>query len=178
MGGIATASSATWHRDCIFRGPAQVRRSGHGLDTENEDDDEVRRSTHQVDAGSEETTKVPVLEEIRVALRKPFPERKRTWFTDAMALMEWSDAMSKGAYPSRGTSNPLYTPETVITIRLAGDELEAILTKTYITKTKKLRPKLEAMAAEGKPIELNIHEWSCIVSALCGAKGDKHGAAS
>ena len=43
----------------------------------------------------------PSADEIKAALRKPFPERKRTWFTDAMALMEWSDAMSKGAYPSR-----------------------------------------------------------------------------
>jgi hypothetical protein len=118
-------------------------------------------------------TKVPVLEEIRVALRKPFPERKRTWFTDAMALMDWSYEMFKGAYPSRGNSNPAYTPEIVIMIRLATEELEAILTKTDITKTKKFRPKLQVMAAEGKPIELDIHEWSNIVSALCGVESDR-----
>ena len=43
------------------------------------------------------TEQRPSADEIKAALRKPFPERKRTWFTDAMALMQWSDAMSKGA---------------------------------------------------------------------------------
>lgn len=38
---------------------------------------------------------------------------------------------------------------------------------------KKLRPRLEAMAAEGKSTELNITDWSCVVLALTGAKGDK-----
>ena len=119
------------------------------------------------------TKKPPSVDEIKTALRKPFPERKRTWFTDAMALMQWSDAMSKGAYPSRKSPAPLYDPTTTVSIHLAADELEPILTRTDIAKTKKLRPRLEAMAAAGESIELNITDWSCVVLSLCGAKGDK-----
>ena len=54
---------------------------------------------------------------------------------------------------------------TAVAISLTAEELEAILTKTEIAKTKKLRPRLEAMAAmaaEGKTIELDITEWSSI----------------
>jgi len=115
----------------------------------------------------------PSADEIKAVLRKPFPKRKRTWFTDAMSLMQWSDAMSKGAYPSRKAPAPLYDPTTTVSIHLAAEELEPILTRTDIANTKKLRPRLEAMAAEGKNTELNITDWSCVVLALCGAKGDK-----
>jgi len=115
----------------------------------------------------------PATDEIKAALRKPFPQRIRTWFTDAMALMQWSDALSKGAYPSRRSPAPLYHPATMVSIRLAADELEPILTRTDIAKTKKLRPRLEAMAAVGEAIELNITDWSSVVLSLCGTKGDK-----
>ena len=37
-------------------------------------------------------------------------------------------------------------------------------------KTKKSRPRLESMAAEDKSIELDIHERSRILLALCGAR--------
>ena len=110
------------------------------------------------------------MDEIRATLRKPFPERKRTWFTDAMDLMEWTDAMFKGAYPSRKVAVPSYDPMTVVPIQLTADELEAILTKTEITRTKKLRPRLEAMASEGKAIELDINDWSRVLLALCGTR--------
>jgi hypothetical protein len=86
------------------------------------------------------------VDEITATLRKPFPKRKPTWFTDAMDLMEWTNAMLKGAYPSRKVAVPSYDPMTVMPIQLTADELEAILTKTTIAKTKKLRPRLEAMA--------------------------------
>ena len=109
-------------------------------------------------------------DEIKAALRKPFPERKRTSFDDAMNLMEWSDGMFKGAYPSRKVPVPLYDPMTVVPIHLAMEELEAILTKTEIAKTKTLRPRLEAMTTEGKAINLDINDWSRIVLALCGPK--------
>lgn len=111
--------------------------------------------------------KLSSVDEIKAALRKPFPERKRTWFTDAMDLMEWTDTMSKGAYPSRKVAVPLYDPMTVVPIQLTAEELEAILTKTEIARTKKLRPGLEAMAAEGKAIKLDINDWSSVLSALC-----------
>ena len=110
------------------------------------------------------------VDEIRATLRKPFPERKRTWFTDAMDLMEWTDAMFKGAYPSRQVAVPSYDPMTVVAIQLTADELEAILNKTEIARTKKLRPRLEAMAAEGKAIELDINDWSKVLLALCGTR--------
>ena len=112
-------------------------------------------------------------DKIKATLRKPFPERKRTWFMDAMALMEWSDAMFKGAYPSRKVAVPAYDPMTVVPVCLAADELEAIFTKTEIAKTKKLRPGIEAMAADGKAVELDINEWSRIVLALCGSGGNE-----
>ena len=112
-------------------------------------------------------------DEIKATLRKPFPERKCNWFTEAMALMEWSDAMFKGAYPSRKVAVPAYDPMTIVAVHLAADELEAVLTKTAIAKTKKLRPRMEAMAAEGKAIELDINEWSRVVLALCGSGGNE-----
>lgn len=108
--------------------------------------------------------------EIRAALRKPFPERKRSWFTDSLQLMEWSDGMFKGAYPSRTVAVPAYEPTTIVAIRLAAEELEAILTDSDIAKTKKLRPRLEAMAAEGTPIDLDINDWSTVLLALCGSR--------
>jgi hypothetical protein len=114
--------------------------------------------------------KLPSADEIKAVMRNPFPERKRTWFTDAMDLMEWSDAMSKGAYPSRKVAVPSYDPMTAVPIQLTADELELILTKTEIARTKKLRPRLEAMAADGKAIELNVNEWNRILLALCGTR--------
>ena len=119
--------------------------------------------------------KLPSVDEIQATLRKPFPERKRTWLTDAMDLTEWADTMWKGAYPSRKVPVPLYDPTTVVPVQLTADELQAILTKTEIAKTKKLRPRLEAMAAEGRAVELDIHEWSRVLLALCGG-GTKEGA--
>ena len=120
--------------------------------------------------------RLPSVDEIMTTLRKPFPERKRTLFTDAMDLMEWTDAMWKGAYPSRKVAVPLYDPTTVVPIQLTADELESILTKTRIVKTRKL---LEAMVVESHPIELDIHEWSRVLLALCGGRmketaGRKH----
>ena len=115
-------------------------------------------------------TKPPSRSEIQAALRKPFPERKRSWFTDAMNLMEWTDTMCKGAYPSRKVAVPAYDPTTVVPIHLTAEELETILTQTDIAKTKKLRPRLESMAAEDKAIELDIHDWSTVLLALCGAR--------
>jgi len=112
----------------------------------------------------------PSLDDIKTSLRKPFPNRKRTVFTDAMDLMEWTDAMWKGAYPSRKVAVPLYDPATVVSIQLAAKELEVILVETEIAKTKKLHPKLESAAAEGRGVELDIHEWSRVLLAFCGGR--------
>jgi hypothetical protein len=108
------------------------------------------------------------VEEIKTILRKPFPERKRSLFTDSMDLMEWTDALWKGAYPSRKVPDPSYDPITVVPIQLTAEELEVILAKTEIARAKTLRPRLEAMAAEGRAVELDIHEWSRVLLALCG----------
>ena len=74
-----------------------------------------------------------------------------------MELMEWSDAMFKAAFPSRKNPDPPYDPDTLVSISLTAEELDAILTKTDIAKTKKLRPRLEAMAAEGTTHRLGDH---------------------
>ena len=59
-------------------------------------------------------------------------------------------------------------------IHLAAEELEAILTQTDIAKTKKLRPRLEAMAAEGKAIELGHHRLEqCRVWHCAGRRANK-----
>ena len=107
----------------------------------------------------------PSADEIKAVLRKPFPVRKRTWFTDAMAIVEWSHALFQQAYPTRKDAVPLYDLEIVVPICLTADELETILGRTSIARTKKLRPRLEAMATEGKAIEVEIHEWCNVVSA-------------
>jgi hypothetical protein len=118
----------------------------------------------------QEAKKPPPAEKIRAMLREPFPERKRSSLTDTMELMEWSDAMFKAAFPSRKNPDPPYDPDTLVAISLTAKELDAILTKTVIARTKKLRPRLEAMRAEGKPIELDIMEWSSVLLPLCGAR--------
>jgi hypothetical protein len=118
----------------------------------------------------QETKKSPSADKIKAMLPKPFPQRKRSSFTDTMELMEWSDAMFKAAFPSRKNPAPPYDPDTSVTISLTAEELDSILTKTDISKTKKLRPRLEAMAAEGKLIELDVMEWSSVLLPLCGAR--------
>ena len=132
--------------------------------------DDLPRFDEAVMDWMEKATKPPSRSEIRAALRKPFPERKRSWFTDAMDLMEWSDALFKGAYPSRKVAIPAYEPTTVVSIRLTAEELEAILTQTDIAKTKKLRPRLELMATESTSIDLDISDWSTVLLALWGAR--------
>jgi hypothetical protein len=87
-----------------------------------------------------------------------------------MNLMEWSGTMCKGAYPSRKFAVPAYDPTTVVSIQVTAEELEMILTETDIANTKKLRPRLESMAAEGKTVDLDIHDWNTVLLALCGAR--------
>jgi hypothetical protein len=112
----------------------------------------------------------PTVNEIKTLLRKPFTARKQTRFTEAMDLMEWTDAMSKRAYPSRNNPVPPYDSTTIVSLRLTAKELETVLTTTEIVKTKKLRPRLEAMAAEGRDVELDIPEWSRVLLHCVGAR--------
>lgn len=117
-------------------------------------------------------TEVPMLDEFRMTLRKPFPEPRQGVRYRRSDLMHWSHEMCVGAYPSRNVPVPQYTPETIVPIRLKADELEAVLTKSAIATSGELRLRLEAMAAEGKTIDLNVNEWSCILLALSGLKID------
>ncbi len=132
--------------------------------------EELPRFDEAVIEWMQETKKPPSADKIKAMLPKPFPKTERSWFTDSMELSEWSDRMFKGAFPSRNNTTPAYDPITAVPIRLAADELEAILTKTDIARTKKFRPRLEAMAAENKTIDLDITEWSRIILALCGTR--------
>jgi hypothetical protein len=119
--------------------------------------------------------KLPSADEINASLRKPFPERKRTWFTDAMDLMEWTDEMLKAGYPSARKGTPAaYDPMSTVVIHLAPDEIEAILTKTDIAKTKKLKPRLEAMGETQQDVDLSVSEWGRVISSLCVAKQETH----
>ena len=134
--------------------------------------DDLPRFDEAVIEWMQRMKKPPSADKIKAILRKPFPERERTSFTDVMELTEWSHRMFSGAFSSRKNPDPLYDPITVVPIRLAANDLEAILTKTEIAKTKNLRPRLEAMAAENKTIDLDITEWSQIILALCGPEVD------
>ncbi len=116
------------------------------------------------------STGVPVSEEFRAMLRKPFPPRRRSTFRRSMDLMAWSHEMCDGAYPSRTVPAPQYTPETILPIRLEPDELETILTKTRLAESMEFCSRLEAMAAKGKTIDLSVNEWGAVLLALTGLK--------
>ena len=103
-------------------------------------------------------------------LNRPFPKRKQTWHDDVLDFMKWLDEMQKAAYPSRSIPVPSYDPMTVVPLRLTAGELEAILTQTDIARTKKLRPRLEAIARTEHAFDLPVHEWSTVCLALCGTK--------
>jgi hypothetical protein len=94
------------------------------------------------------STELPMLDEFRKTLRKPFPERRRSVIVRSSDLIHWSHEMCVQAYPSSKVPVPYYTPETIVPIRLNVDEVEAILTKTVIGTSEKLRPRLEAMAVD------------------------------
>jgi len=115
------------------------------------------------------TGKLPSVETFKEALQRPFPKRKQTAADTAMALMEWTDAMMKAAYPSaRQATSPSYDPMTKVAIRLTTEERQEILAETRIAKTKKLRPRLEAVVGPGQNLELTVHEWGWSVSACVG----------
>ena len=113
--------------------------------------------------------KLPSVDEIKTALRKPFPARKRTRHEAVMTLLEWTDGMLKGAYPRRHAPVPSYDPITTVSIHLTAEELGAIITETDIARTKKLRPRLEAMVAD-EPVDLSVHEWGMVCFSLCGTR--------
>ena len=113
--------------------------------------------------------KPPSADEIKAALNRPFPARKRTRQEAVMTLLEWTDEMLKGAYPRRHEPVSSYDPITTVSIHLTAEELGAIITETNIARTKKLRPRLEAVVAD-EPVDLSVDEWGTVCFALCGAR--------
>jgi hypothetical protein len=57
-----------------------------------------------------------------------------------------------------------------VAIDLTPDEIEAILTKTDIARTKKLRPRIEAMVEAQQDMKLPVDEWGQVIFSLCGAQ--------
>ena len=129
----------------------------------------------QEDAARHAPEKPFAVDKIREDLKNPFPKRKRTSLDATLALLHWTDEMLKAGYPSprRGTQ-PAYDPMDTVAICLTPDEIEAILTKTDIARTKKLRPRLEAMVSAQQALELSIHEWGQVILSLCGTKQETH----
>ena len=115
------------------------------------------------------------VDKIREDLKNPFPKRKRTSLDATLALLHWTDEMLKAGYPSprRGTQ-PAYDPMDTVAICLTPDEIEAILTKTDIARTKKLRPRLEAMVSAQQDVDLSVSEWGRVIFSLCGTKQEAH----
>ncbi len=110
-------------------------------------------------------------DEIKAALNRPFPARKRTQQEAAMTLLEWTDGMLKGAYPKRHVPVPPYDPMTTVSIHLTAEELRATITETDIARTKKLRPRLEAVV-EAERVDLSVDEWGTVCFALCGVRAE------
>jgi hypothetical protein len=71
----------------------------------------------------------PSTDQIKAALRQPFPKRRLSWFTEAIDLMAWTEAMPKRACSSgQGALSP-EGPMTVVPIPLtASDELRPVVT--------------------------------------------------
>ena len=121
------ASRSSWATIC----PGSTRRSSSGCSREDEE-----AVFHRRDQGGPSQA-VP---------------REKTKFVhrcDGPHGVDGCDVQGSVSVPK--VAVPSYDPMTVVPIHLAADELEAILTKTRIAKTKKLRPRLEAMAAETRP---------------------------
>lgn len=115
------------------------------------------------------------VDKIREDLKSPFPRRKRTSLDATLDLLRWTDEMLKAGYPSARKGTPAaYDPMSTVAVHLTPDEIEAVLTKTDIARTKKLRPRLEAMVSAQQDLDLPIHEWGRVIFSLCGAKQEAH----
>jgi len=119
------------------------------------------------------TKRLP-LTKITEELKSPFPTRKRTSADVPVAMMLWTGEMLKAGYPSLRKGIPAaYDPMSTVTIPLTADEWQAIFSQPDIAKTKKFRPRLEAVAETGQAAELSIDEWGRIMLALCGRRANR-----
>ena len=108
---------------------------------------------------------------IKEDLKSLFPKRKRTSLDATLDLLHWTDEMLKAGYPSARKKTPAaYDPMSTVAIRLTADELQAILTKTDIARTKKLRPRLDAVAETEQPLDLSVHDCGRVLFSLCGSR--------
>jgi hypothetical protein len=83
--------------------------------------------------------------------------------------MLWTGEMLKAGYPSlRKGILEAYDPMSTVAIPLTADEWQTILTQTDVARTKKFRPRLEAVAAMEQAADLTVDEWGRIMLALCG----------
>ena len=122
----------------------------------------------QMDAARDEP--LP-MDRIRENIRSTFPERKRTSLDTTLDFLHWTDEMLKAGYPSARKGTPAaYDPMSTVTIHLTLDEIDTILTQTDIARTKKLKPRLEAMRETQQDVELSIHEWGRVMFSLFGGK--------
>ena len=127
----------------------------------------------QEDAARHAPEKPFAVDKIREDLKNPFPERKRTSLDATLDLLRWTDEMLKAGYPSARKGTPAaYDPMSTVAIHLTPGEIEAILTKTDIARTKKLKPRLEAMGEAQQDVDLSVSEWGRVIFSLCGAKGE------
>jgi len=114
-------------------------------------------------------------ETIRHMLKRPFPENERTALDASLDLMHWTDELLKTGYPSARTGSPAaFDPLSIVTIHLTDEELRLILTETSVARTKKLRPRLEAIVGSQQGVPLPIHEWGRLVFSSCGAGQEAH----
>jgi hypothetical protein len=125
----------------------------------------------QEDAARHAPEKPFAADKIREDLKSPVPKRRRTSLDATLDLLRWTDEMLKAGYPSARKGTPAaYDPMSTVAIHLTPGETEAILTKTDIARTKKLRPRLEAMVRARQDPDLPIHEWGRVIFSLCGTK--------
>jgi hypothetical protein len=114
-------------------------------------------------------------ETIRDMLKRPFGEKERTALDASLDLMHWTDELLKAGYSSgRKGTPPAFDPMSIVAIHLSDDELQLILTETDVARTKKLRPKLEAMVGSQQDVQLSVHEWGLLMFSLCGAGKSAH----
>jgi hypothetical protein len=109
------------------------------------------------------------MDKIKADLKSPFPKRKRTSVDVVLALLRWTDEMLKAGYPSARRGTPAaYDPMSTVAIHLTVEELQAIVTETDIARTKKLRPRLEALVGTEQALDLSVDEWGQVLFSLCG----------
>ena len=142
--GVVLADDLPWFDEAVVEF-MQFRRTGHAAE------------------------KVLDQEKVREMLKCRFPEKKPTAIDAALDLMRWTDELLQAGYASARKGTPAACdPMSTVAIHLTEGELLLIVTETDVARTKKLRPKLEAMVGSQQDAQLPVHEWGRLVCSLCG----------